>query len=71
MFAKLLLIIGGITLGIFGFTDINIIKKILPYRNAQKLLYIFIGIATVILMFNRNFYLPYNTTTFTNYLLGI
>jgi uncharacterized membrane protein YuzA (DUF378 family) len=59
IFAKLLLIIGGITFGIYGLFNVNIIKKVLQDKNMSNLFYICIGIAAVFLMFNRNFYLPF------------
>lgn len=57
--AKLLLIIGGIAWGIYGSMGINLVKRILPNENAQKILYIIVGISALILMFDRNFYLPF------------
>ena len=58
-FAKLLLIIGGIVWGIYGVLHINIVKYVLPYTIFQRVLYIVVGLAALLLMFNRNFYLPF------------
>ena len=58
-FTKLLLVIGGIAWGIYGAFGINIVKRILPDSNAQKIVYILVGVSAVILLFNRNFYLPF------------
>jgi uncharacterized membrane protein YuzA (DUF378 family) len=58
-FTKLLLVIGGIAWGIYGAFGINIVKRILPDSNAQKIVYILVGVSAVVLLFNRNFYLPF------------
>jgi len=58
-FAKLLLVIGGLVWGIYGTMGINVVKRILPNQTAQKVVYISVGISAIILMFNRNFYLPF------------
>jgi uncharacterized membrane protein YuzA (DUF378 family) len=58
-FTKLLLVIGGIAWGIYGAFGINIVKRILPDSNAQKIVYILVGVSAVILLFNRNFHLPF------------
>jgi len=58
-FAKLLLVIGGIVWGIYGTMGINVVKRILPNKTAQKVLYIAVGLSALLLMFNRNFYLPF------------
>jgi uncharacterized membrane protein YuzA (DUF378 family) len=59
IFAKLLLIIGGITWGLYGALRINIIKRILPSSSAQNVIYLLVGLSALFLMFNRNFYLPF------------
>ena len=58
-FTKLLLVIGGIAWGIYGVFGINIVKRILPDLNSQKVLYVLVGLSAIILLFNRNFYLPF------------
>jgi uncharacterized membrane protein YuzA (DUF378 family) len=59
IFAKLLLIIGGIAWGIYGSMGINIVKRIVPFGTLQKVVYITVGLSALMLMFNRNFYLPF------------
>ncbi len=59
IFAKLLLIIGGLAWGVYGSIGINIVKRIFPNETLQKFIYIVVGISAIILMFNRNFYLPF------------
>jgi uncharacterized membrane protein YuzA (DUF378 family) len=59
IFVKLLVIIGGIALGIYGLMGINLVKRILPNKTAQKVLYVCIGLSALILMFDKNFYLPF------------
>ncbi len=59
IFAKLLLVIGGLAWGIYGSMGINLVKRILPNEMAQKILYIGVGLSAIILMFNKNFYLPF------------
>lgn len=59
MFAKLLLIIGGIAWGVYGTMKINIVRRILPYENAQRIIYILVGLSALMLLFNKNFYLPF------------
>ena len=57
--SKLLLIIGGIAWGIYGALNINIIKVVLPNSTIYRVIYVLVGLAALILMFNRNFYLPF------------
>jgi uncharacterized membrane protein YuzA (DUF378 family) len=57
--SKLLLIIGGIAWGIYGALKINIIKELIPDQNIQRVIFVFVGFSALILMFNRNFYLPF------------
>ena len=58
-FTKFLLVIGGIAWGIYGVFGINIVKRILPDSNSQKVVYVLVGLSAIILLFNRNFYLPF------------
>ena len=67
IFAKLLLIVGGIAWGIYGTMKINIIKQILPNILAQNFVYVLIGLSALILIFNRNFYLPFLDQTVMPY----
>lgn len=57
--AKLLLIIGGIAWGLIGVVDINIIENVFTNTFLQKFIYILVGLSAVLLMFNRNYYLPF------------
>ncbi len=57
--SKLLLIIGGIAWGIYGALKINIIKELIPDQNIQRVIFVLVGFSALILMFNRNFYLPF------------
>ena len=61
--AKLLLIIGGIAWGVYGSMGINMVKRIIPSETGQKVVYIAVGLASLVLMFNRNFYLPFLSNT--------
>lgn len=63
VFAKLLLIIGGIAWGIYGSMGINLIKRVIPSEVGQKIVYICVGLSALVLMFNRNFYLPFLSKT--------
>jgi len=67
IFAKLLLVIGGIVWGIYGVFSINIIKRILPNETLQKIVYILVGISALLLIFNRNYYLPFLDKTVLPY----
>ena len=58
-FAKLFLIIGGITWGLVGVADINIIENIFTNTSLLKFIYLLIGLSAIILMFNRDYYLPF------------
>jgi hypothetical protein len=57
--SKILIIIGGIAWGIYGCAKINIFKRITLNENILKFIYIIIGLSSIYLMFNRNFYLPF------------
>jgi uncharacterized membrane protein YuzA (DUF378 family) len=61
--AKLLLVIGGFIWGVYGLMTINVVKRILPHPSAQKALYILFGIAAIILLFDKTFYLPFLSKT--------
>ena len=56
---KLLLIIGGIAWGIVGVADINIVEQIFTNPILQKIIYILVGLSAVLLLFNRDYYLPF------------
>jgi len=64
--AKLLLIIGGIIWGFYGTFDIYILD-IIPSVIIQKFICALIGIASIILIFNTNYFLTHLDDTFIPY----
>jgi uncharacterized membrane protein YuzA (DUF378 family) len=57
LFARLLLIIGGINYLIFAISKINLFSYLT--ENIEKTIHILIGLSAVILIFNRDYYLPF------------
>lgn len=64
--AKLLLIIGGIIWGFYGAFDLYILD-IIPSVIIQKIICSLIGIAAIILIFNKNYFLTHLDNTFIPY----
>lgn len=59
MVCIILVLIGGLNWGLVGIFDFNLVTKISYYPMIEKVIYMLVGIAALVLIVNRDTYLPF------------